>query len=70
MVAWLGTVFGILGSILVALNNGLQDFGYICFLVGSISWLVVSVKKCDNAGIMQWGVFTIINLVGLLSYLK
>jgi nicotinamide riboside transporter PnuC len=67
---WIGTVSGIIGSILVAMNNGLQDFGYIFFLIGSLSWLFVSIKDKANAAIMQWGFFTVINFVGLLSYLK
>lgn len=70
MLGWAGTVFGILGSILVAMNNGLQDIGYICFLIGSVSWLVVSIKDRANSAIIQWGFFTVINFVGLLSYVK
>ena len=70
MIGWIGTVSGIIGSILVALNSGLQDVGYIFFLIGSLSWLFVSIKDRVNAAIMQWGFFTVINFVGLLSYLK
>lgn len=67
---WAGTVFGMVGSMLVALNNGMQDIGYICFLLGAISWLYVSIKDRNNAAIIQWGFFTIVNIVGLVSYLK
>lgn len=67
---WAGTIFGMIGSMLVALNNGMQDFGYICFLLGSVSWFYVSIKEKMNSAIIQWGFFTVINFVGLLSYLK
>lgn len=70
MFEWAGTVFGMLGSILVALNNGYQDVGYIFFLIGAVCWLCASIGRKDNAGIIQWLFFTIINIVGLVSYLK
>lgn len=70
MFGWAGTVFGMFGSILVALNNGYQDVGYIFFLIGAVCWLYVSIGRKDNAGIIQWLFFTIVNIVGLVSYLK
>jgi hypothetical protein len=70
MAAWIGTVFGILGAMLVALNNGMQDFGYICFTIGSIFSLTSAVKMRDNANIILWLVFLIINIFGLFSYVK
>ncbi len=70
MSAWIGTVFGILGAMLVASNIGLNDFGYICFTIGSIFSLTNAVKMKDNANIMLWGVFLIINVIGIISYLK
>jgi hypothetical protein len=69
-IAWAGTVFGILGAVLVASNSGVSDIGYIFFTVGSIFSLTNAVKCRDNANIILWGVFLIINIFGLLSYLK
>ena len=70
LVGWVGTVMGMIGSMLVALNNGMQDFGYSCFLVGSVAWLYVSIKDKNSAAIIQWIFFLVCNIVGLASYLK
>jgi len=70
MVSWVGTVFGILGALLVASNTGYNDVGYIFFTVGAIFSLVGAIQKRDNSAITLWAVFLIINLFGLFSYLK
>lgn len=70
MVAWIGTVFGVLGAIFVASNSGMNDVGYIFFTVGSCFSLINAVKMRDNANITLWGVFLLINIFGLVSYLK
>jgi hypothetical protein len=70
MTGWAGTVFGILGAILVASNTGLNDIGYIFFTVGSTFSLYNAVKMRDNANITLWGVFFLINVIGLVSYAK
>lgn len=68
--AWVGTVFGVLGAMLVASNVGLNDIGYIFFTIGSSFSLYNAIKIKDNAGITLWAVFFFINLVGLVSYAK
>lgn len=70
MVAWIGTVFGVLGAILVAANTGLNDVGYIFFTIGSVFSLINAVYKKDNSSIILWGVFFLINIFGIVSYLK
>ncbi len=70
MFGWAGTVFGILGALLVACNLGLNDIGYIFFTIGAMFSLTNSVKMRDNSNIVLWAVFLIINIVGLFSYIK
>lgn len=70
MVGWTGTVFGILGAMLVASNCGVNDIGYILFTVGAGFSLTNSIKMRDNANITLWLVFFIINIFGLVSYAK
>lgn len=68
--AWTGTVFGILGALLVASNTGMNDIGYIFFTVGASFSLTSAIKKRDNANITLWLVFLVINIFGLFSYIK
>ena len=71
MAGWAGTVFGVMGAILVAMRGlDMQDFGYICFTIGSIFSLTNAVKMRDNSGMILWAVFLIINIVGIFSYIK
>lgn len=70
MLAWLGTIFGILGALLVASNIGLNDVGYILFTIGAICSFANAYKKRDNAGMVLWLTFLIINIFGVISYLK
>lgn len=70
MAGWIGTVFGILGAMLVATNIGWNDVGYVFFTVGAIFSLGNSIQKKQNDAIVLWAVFLFINIVGLVSYLK
>lgn len=70
MIGWAGTVFGILGALLVASNTGVNDIGYIFFTIGSIFSLTNAIKTRDNANTLLWGVFLLINLFGLVGYSK
>lgn len=70
MISWIGTIFGILGALLVASNSGINDIGYIFFTLGSIFSLTNAIQKRDNSNIILWGVFLIINIFGLVGYSK
>ena len=70
MAGWIGTVFGVLGAILVAANIGMNDIGYIFFTIGSGFSLYNAKVLRDNSGLVLWSVFLFINLVGLWSYAK
>ena len=70
MIAWIGTLAGILLALLVAANNGLQVIGYLAFFIGSIAWFYVSVKNLDKAGMVQWLFFSCVNMWGIFNYVK
>ena len=70
MLGGLGTVFGIMGAVLVASNIGMNDVGYIFFTIGSVFSLSSAIRRKQNDNIILWGVFLFINVIGLFSYLK
>ena len=70
MIGWAGTVFGILGAIFVASNSDVNDIGYIFFTVGSMFSLIDSFKQGNKSAVTLWTVFFIINIFGIVSYLK
>jgi hypothetical protein len=66
MLAWIGTISSIMGSFLVAL--GIMGSGYICFITGSISWLIIAAIRRDKAlGVLN-GAFLIANIIGIVRY--
>ncbi len=68
MTAWIGTICGIIGALLVAANNGYQNIGYMFFLIGSWFSLMAAIKEKHIANIALWSVFASINIFGLIKY--
>jgi hypothetical protein len=65
--AWLGTVTSIAGSFSVAFQS--YTFGYMLFMLGSISWLTVAAYRKDFAlGVLN-GTFLVANIIGLYNAL-
>ena len=65
MIKWFGTITSIIGAFLVA--SQLMLIGYIAFICGSISWLIIGVKSKDSAMITLNGVFFLANILGLYN---
>ena len=68
IMAWVGTTCGIVGSVLVAANTGLQFVGYVSFLIGALACLYTSIARKDKAGVTLWAFFSAVNIWGLVSY--
>lgn len=66
MIKWIGTITSVIGSFLVAMT--LPQIGYIFFLIGSFSWLLVAIKENDNALLTLNLVFFIANILGIINY--
>lgn len=66
---WTGTLFGVTGATLIALNLPISGWGFILFLVSSVSWTVAGVTMRDNSLILLNGGFTAINLLGVYRWL-
>ena len=65
LVSWLGTVTSIVGAFMVA--SQIIFFGYIAFIVGSVSWLIVGITKKDKPLIVLNATFFVANLIGLYN---
>ena len=63
IISWLGTISSILGSFIIAF--GLMQIGYIAFIIGSVSWLIVGINKKELPLIVLNGTFFIANIIGL-----
>ena len=65
---WLGTLTGIIGGLLVALNFEYSKFGYIFFMISAISWLVQGAKNNDISLVLLNTVFVCVNTLGLYRW--
>lgn len=64
-IGWLGTATSIVGSFTVAAHFFL--FGYILFLVGSISWLYIGKVRRDKPLMVLNAAFLVANMIGLYN---
>jgi uncharacterized membrane protein len=63
LIGWIGTATSIVGSFAVASKFFL--LGYCLFLVGSVSWLYLGIKRKDTALSVLNATFLCANLLGL-----
>ena len=66
---WAGTVFGVTGASLIALNLPISGWGFLLFLVSSVSWTVAGVMMREHSLILLNAVFTVINVLGIYRWL-
>jgi hypothetical protein len=65
LISWIGTLASIIGSFLVA--GHYFQIGYVCFIVGSASWLFVGYTRKDHSLIVLNGVFFLANIMGIYN---
>ena len=65
IISWFGTIVSIIGSFAVA--QAYYKLGYILFMFGSLSWLIVAYAKRDRSlGVLN-GVFLLANILGVYN---
>ena len=66
---WFGTLAGIAGAVLIALNIPESGWGFVLFLGSSVCWgLAAIMMKESSLGLLQ-ATFTIINVMGVYRWL-
>ncbi len=66
---WLGTITGIAGGILIAINSPeYSKFGFIFFLISAISWLIQGWKSQDLPLVLLNCVFIVIDIIGIYKW--
>ena len=66
---WIGTVTGVMGALLIALNVGAVHWGFVFFLISSTIWCWAGYRQRDWSLASLQGAFVVINLVGLWRWL-
>ncbi len=66
---WLGTAAGILGALLVAANIPSSGWGFIFFLVSSLSWSAAGLLMREPSLVALNVTFIAINVLGIIRWL-
>jgi hypothetical protein len=64
-ISWLGTLSSIIGAFLVA--SKIIFVGYLAFIIGSLSWLIVGFVRKDKSLITLNGTFFLANILGIYN---
>jgi hypothetical protein len=62
---WLGTVCGVAGAIMIALNLGFVAYGFALFLVSSLLWGTVALIQREPSLVVLQSVITVVDVLGL-----
>ena len=67
-IEWTGSIIGLIGALLLALNNDWSKYGFVVFLLSNVCWVLYGYKT-NSWGmlVMQMG-FTIISAYGIYSW--
>jgi hypothetical protein len=65
---WIATVAGILGSVLLAANFGLEVYGFISFIICSGILAAYAAKKEEYSLLVLQAFHIIIDIVGLIRF--
>jgi hypothetical protein len=64
----LGSTFGIVGALLIALNINMIAQGYMVFAMSSLFWVILAYRTSQRQLLTMNVVFIVINVIGLINY--
>ena len=68
-IEWAGSLLGLIGAGLLALNNTYSGYGFVAFLVSNVCWIAWGIKrKAFGLLTMQAG-FTLTSIFGITNWL-
>lgn len=66
---WLGTITGVLGALMLALNIPVSGWGWVLFTISSVSWTVAGLVLRDTSLVVLQGAFVAVDLLGVWRWL-
>lgn len=68
-VGWIGSLFGLIGSLLLALNMPISGLGFLAYLVSNVAWLYHGfTTRTWSMCVMQIG-FTATSFLGVFNWI-
>lgn len=69
MFGWIGTITGILGGLLLAVNLEYSNYGFFIFLISATSWTIQGYKNNDRSLMILNTFFIFIDLLGIYRWI-
>lgn len=66
---WIGCAFGVLGALMLALNNRLSGWGFVSFLASNVCWIGFGVMTDAPGLIFMQVAFTATSLLGIYRWM-
>lgn len=66
---WSGSILGILGALLLALNVRISGWGFLLFLGSNVCWIAFAIDRELSGLLFMQLVFTVTSLVGCWKWL-
>lgn len=66
---WIGSISGISGGALFALNLPYSKYAYWILIASSISWIIQGYRNRDNSIILMNTAFSLINAIGIYFWI-
>ncbi|MBF0453898.1 MAG: hypothetical protein HQL72_03650 [Magnetococcales bacterium] len=66
---WIGTSTGVTGALLVALNIPQSGYGFLLFLISSLTWFAAGWRMREPSLMVLQGVFIGVNILGIWRWL-
>lgn len=69
MIKWIGSITGIIGALMLAMNNDLSKYGYIFFIISSMTLTYDFLRDRIQSMILNQAVYLTINIYGAYQWL-
>ncbi len=66
---WFGTVTGVVGALILALNIPVSGWGWLLFAISAAAWTVAGMVIRDHSLVVLQGTFLVVDLVGIWRWL-
>lgn len=70
VIEWAGSVFGLIGAGLLALNLSISGYGFVAFLISNACWIVWGVKNRAFGLLTMQAGFTLTSIIGIYRWLN
>lgn len=68
-IEWAGSLTGLLGAALLALNSPVSGYGFVAFLVSNLCWITFGIITRSRPMIAMQAGFTATSVVGIYQWL-